>query len=67
MKWVLIDYRHINMTNVDEFFWENGALWVFFNGNLEPCEYTDPDRERYRKMCQSQGLRPFEEVREDGL
>ena len=62
MKWVLINHKHINMNNVDEFYWEDGALWVFFNGDPEPYEYKDPERERYQKMCQSQGLRPVEEV-----
>lgn len=64
MKWVLIENRHINMNNVDEFKfkWEDGVLVVFFNSNPVPYEYEDPDRRLYLRMCQSQGVRPCEEV-----
>ena len=61
MKWILIENRHINMNNVDMFSWDDGILFVWYNGDPMPGEYLDPDRQLYLKMCQSQGVRPVME------
>lgn len=61
MKWVLIEKRHINMNNVDLFSWDDGVLVVYYSGDPVPGEYMDPNRELYLKMCQSQGVQPYEE------
>ncbi len=61
MKWVMIENRHINMNNVNGFFWENGQLVIVFNGDQFPARFKDQNQEKYLKLCHVMGVRPYEE------
>jgi hypothetical protein len=50
MKWVLINHKHINMNNVDEFFWEDGdkivCIRLYMGETLDP--YLDREVSKVR-------------------
>ena len=66
MKWICIKGTHVNTTRVDSFYWKEGHLCVWFAGQQVVTTWEDPDRELYIKMCHALGVRPYEEVDEDG-
>ena len=60
MKWVLIDEIHVNMDQVETFYWRDEMLVLHFYGSGRTC-IIDPDRECYIKLCHVMGVRPYEE------
>lgn len=64
MKWTLVEDMHINTNNIDAFKWKNGMLYIWFNAECdsESCDFDDPDRQLYLKLCRQLGVRPAEEV-----
>lgn len=65
MKWVLIDGVHINTDLLTKFRREKGYLFLrFFGGNT--ITILDRDGKLYLKLCHQLGVRPVEEVRENG-
>lgn len=61
MRWVLIDGTHINTDNVRTFYWDNGVLYIFYVGTVNPGGCPDPDKAHYIRLCHLLGLRPAEE------
>ena len=51
MKWVTINETHVNASYIHTFYWKNGVLALFFNGDKCPVKLKDPDGELYRDIC----------------
>ena len=62
MKWVTVNYTHINADNVDCFFWDDGELSLWYVGDSDAVKYKDPDGKLYRKLCNDLNVKPVEEV-----
>lgn len=66
MKWVELLGVHINTDLIASFAWIYGELQVEFVADPKIVKIDDPDRKIYFKLCHQLGVRPHEEVREDG-
>lgn len=62
MKWVELFGTHINVNQIQTFYWKKGTLCIFFCSCDEPVLWDDLDRQLYIKLCHQLGVRPWEEV-----
>ena len=59
MKWVNVGKSHWNMDRVQAFMWENGMLYVWWQGEMEnPEKYSDPEAADYVRICLAAGVAP---------
>lgn len=51
MNWVIINSRHYNVEQMQEFYWYNGALVIHMAGRSVPEFIHDPDKRHYNGLC----------------
>ena len=66
MKWVELEGTHINTDKLECFSWFDGDLHLSFHRDSMAVILKDHDRKLYFRLCHLLGVRPAEEVREDG-
>ena len=61
MAWIAINDRHVNTDRVDVMLWQEGALYLFFNGDKKPTRLIDPNRVAYIRLCCLLNMLPYKE------
>ena len=72
MKWVNVNDYHYNADHIAEFQWSMGKLYIWDDCPVTEsvienvCTFDDENKKLYHSLCNQLGIKPIEEVQDDG-
>ena len=58
MNWMWVLNHHYNLDHLQEFYWQDGALYIRLLGRSVPEVFEDGDRSMYLGLCKDLRVTP---------